>query len=137
MLIFFRLNIAVVLCNMFLMTTPTGMDDPMRDALVPKPPKPEATSAAEKENESLGNGGESAEKQNANASPRDDKSATTETAVSTDQALKSESSESQEAVETSEQDRLKKDSPETPEQDDPKDSLEQGEAASIKPRKKR
>ncbi|TVY64243.1 hypothetical protein LSUE1_G008935, partial [Lachnellula suecica] len=36
------LNIAVVLCNMFLMTTPTGMDDPMRDALVPKPQKPEA-----------------------------------------------------------------------------------------------
>jgi hypothetical protein len=66
-----------------------------RDALVPKPPKPEATSTAEKGEKSSGNGGESAKKQDTNASSKDDMPATTETAVSTDQALKSESPESQ------------------------------------------
>ena len=94
-------------------------------SLSPRSRKPRHT--AEKEKESSSNGGESAEKQDANASPMDDKPATTETAVSTDQALKSDSPESQEGVETSEQDRPKNDSPETPEQyDKPKeDSPEQ------------
>jgi len=54
----------------------------MQDALVPKPPKPEATSIIKKEKESLSNSSKSAKKQDANASPKDNKPAIIEIAIS-------------------------------------------------------